>query len=83
MATVHSSTVQQPLKKRTPVPPAGARPGISIVQSKTAPSWEALSKLLECTVCFETMEGPIYQCHEGVYAFACPTRRFSSLHVAN
>ena len=28
-------------------------------------SWETVAKSLECTVCFDSMAGPIYQCTEG------------------
>ena len=30
-----------------------------------APAWDTIAKMLECTVCFDSINGPIYQCSEG------------------
>ena len=47
-------------KRHTPVPPPGKPSG-----GPKAPPWENLMKMLECTVCFEMMEGSIFQCEQG------------------
>jgi hypothetical protein len=30
-----------------------------------APAWDSIAKMIECTVCFDAINGPIYQCSEG------------------
>jgi hypothetical protein len=39
----------------------------ALAAAATAPdtTWETISRMIECTVCFDSINGPIYQCHEG------------------
>ena len=42
-----------------------SKPGGEMAVAGPGATWEAIQHMIECTVCFDSIGGPIYQCSEG------------------